>query len=310
MPAAGAAKPPETVVVGTYLNQIFSVDLKNNSFNVDFYVWMRWTDDSLNPLDTMQLVNGRISGKTAVAKKKVGGMNVASARIVATITKFWVLDRFPLDNHELTIELEDGGHDISGIVYLADTSNAGTSEAVEVPGWQISSTKAQVAQHLYKIRLQEQPAGEGAAANQPGGGGPTKFSRYIYSTFVVRPGYGRFIKIFLGLFVAILISHLSFFIRPKDLGPRVTMAVGAIFAVAASSFSINSMLPESATLTMADRLIMAALSCVALGVLGTIFSLRLFYATKEKESARFDKLCGRFLPIFYVTLIGAVVALA
>jgi hypothetical protein len=49
---------------------------------------------------------------------------------------------------------------------------------------------------------------------------------------------------------------------------------------------------------------------VALGVLGTIFSLRLFYATKEKESARFDKLCGRFLPIFYVTLIGAVVALA
>jgi hypothetical protein len=70
------------------------------------------------------------------------------------------------------------------------------------------------------------------------------------------------------------------------------------------------MLPESATLTMADRLIMAALSCVALGVLGTIFSLRLFYATKEKESARFDKLCGRFLPVFYVTLIGAVVALA
>ena len=68
-------------------------------------------------------------------------------------------------------------------------------------------------------------------------------------------------------------------------------------------FSINSMLPESASITMADRLIIGALSCVATSILGTIYSAQLSYRGREDASLRFDRQCARILPAVYVSVL-------
>ncbi len=294
----GHATPkPAVVTVGTFVNQIYGVDLKNNSFNVDFYVWCRWTDDSLHPLDSLQLVNGRINSKSAITVKRVGDLNVASARIAATITKFGNMERFPLDKHELTIELEDGIADSKSLVYQPDSAYIGAAEDVRVPGWTISRTAPSITAHRYKVRVQPDTTSPEEQSTQ------ALFSRYVYSTFIARPGYGRFVKLFLGLFVSVLVAYLAFFVRPRDLSPRVGLGTGAIFAVAATSFSINGMLPESASITMADRLIMGAMTYVATSILGTICSVQLSYQGREDASMRFDWLCSRILPAVYVSLL-------
>ena len=41
---------PAKVVVGVYIDRIRDVSLRENRFNVSFYVWFRWTDASLDPL--------------------------------------------------------------------------------------------------------------------------------------------------------------------------------------------------------------------------------------------------------------------
>ena len=46
---------------------------------------------------TFELANGRITSKAGLVKKKLGNLNYASVRVVATITKFWEMKRFPLD---------------------------------------------------------------------------------------------------------------------------------------------------------------------------------------------------------------------
>ncbi len=293
-----AASKPVVVTVGTFVNQIYGVDLKNNSFNVDFYIWCRWNDDSLHPLDSLQLVNGRINSKSAVTVKRVGDLNVASARIAATITKFWNMERFPLDRHELTIELEDGIADSNSLIYQPDRAFIGAAEDVRVPGWTISRTAPSVTTHRYKVRIQPDSTSPEEQSTQ------ALFSRYVYSTFIERPGYGRFVKLFLGLFVSVLVAYLAFFVRPKDLSPRVGLGTGAIFAVAANSFSINSMLPETGEITMADRLILGALTCVASSIVGTIWSAQLSYRGRDDASLRFDRACARILPVAYISLIG------
>lgn len=297
--AASPAKTPDTVTVGTYVNQIFGIDLRNNSFNVDFYIWFRWKNDELKPLETFQLVNGRITSRSAVSYKKVAGVNIASARIAATITKFWNIERFPLDHHQLTLEIEDSGLDSNAMVYADDSANSALSDQVQVPGWVISSTRSSVTVHAYKARRQAKSPAEPAQDEFLPSQAPSTYSRYMFATFIGRPGYGRFIKVSLGLFVSVLVAYLAFYVRPKDLSPRVSLGVGAVFAVAASSFSINSMLPETANLTMADRLVMGALACVALSILGTIWSAQLTYRGRDHASRVFDHTCWWLMPVIY-----------
>src|SRR5260221_7759900 len=97
---------PRTIVVGSYVNHVYGIDIKNNQYTVDFYVWFRWDGDDLKPLDSFEVAGGRIVSKTGVEKKKIGAQNYTSARVIATITKFWDLKRYPLDGHTLTLEIE------------------------------------------------------------------------------------------------------------------------------------------------------------------------------------------------------------
>lgn len=59
-----AAAAPAKVVVGVYVNQIYAVSLKDNHFSADFYVWFRYEDDALKPLETMEVVGGKIDSKS------------------------------------------------------------------------------------------------------------------------------------------------------------------------------------------------------------------------------------------------------
>jgi hypothetical protein len=294
----GAA--PARVVAGTYLNQISSIDLRNNAFNVDFYVWFRWDDDALKPIDTFELANGRITSKTSVVHKKIGTTNYASARITATVTKFWDMSRFPLDRHELVIEIEDGDKDSTEMVYVADDGNIAISPEVQVPGWTVERTSHAITQHVYNTNY-----GDTSLGSNP----KSTYSRYRFATEMRRPGYGRPMKAFIGLLVSVVVSYLGFYIRPKELGPRLSLGVGAVFAASAASYSISSMLPESNSLTMADRLMIATLTCVTFSFIGTIISLRLSYRGADATSERFDRFCRHYVPPIYAVFFAITVAL-
>ena len=142
LPAA-AAEPstaPRKVVVGTYINHVHSIDMKGNQFVVDFYVWFRWDGDDLKPLESFELPDGRITSKTGITKKKIGEQNYAACRVLATITKFWDLRRYPRDNHTLSVEIEDAEHEDRELVYEADSRNAGLGASLEVPGWVVTGS--------------------------------------------------------------------------------------------------------------------------------------------------------------------------
>src|SRR4051794_12886842 len=51
-----AAKSPQTVQVGLYLQNIPEIDIKTNSFAAEFYLWFVWKGDT-DPTLTYELVN-------------------------------------------------------------------------------------------------------------------------------------------------------------------------------------------------------------------------------------------------------------
>lgn len=115
---------PAQVYIGLYMNQIYDISLRDNKFSADFYIWFRWKGDNINPLESFEVVNGRTESIDAVYEEVIEGYNYASCRVVAIITKFWDVTDFPLDDHVLTIEIEDTDNESFKLHYIADRENS------------------------------------------------------------------------------------------------------------------------------------------------------------------------------------------
>ncbi len=294
--ATPAEKVPVPVEVGTYVNQILALDLKGNQFSVDFYVWFRWKGDSVKPFDTFDLANGRITSKIGIVKKDLpGGVHYASARLLATVNKFWDLRRYPLDDHQLTLEIEDNENEDNLLMYVPDRANSHASPTVEVPGWRVAGTSQSVIAHKYATNY-----GDTSIPT----GNESSYSRFVSAVEIQRPTHvRRFFKVFFTLFVSTIISWLAFWVRPKETGPRISLCVGSLFAAAAATFAINNMLPDTNATTMADRLIVVSIAAIFVTCLETIVAVNLGYGGKEHTQRLLDRASAYGVPALYVVLL-------
>lgn len=284
---------PKIVYTGIYLNQITSLSLKDNQYTADFYIWFRWKDKNINPLESFDVVNGHIESKEGIYEDIVQGSNYGVCRVVATIKKFWDISRFPLDNHTLTIEIEDNDNEESKLKYAPDTENSGIDLQVQVPGWKIDTVNVNVVSHTYKTNYGDISL-------------PTNnesiYSRFIFSLNIVRPGYGYFFKLFFTVFVAAIVALIALFIKPTDLDPRFGLGAGALFAAVASEVVIASLLPDTNIITLTDKLHIISIFFIFLSIGESIISLRLFASGKEKTSQNLDRFCFCIFIVAYFIL--------
>lgn len=284
---------PKIVYTGIYLNQITSLSLKDNQFTADFYIWFRWKDKNINPLESFDVVNGHIESKEGIYEDIVQGSNYGVCRVVATIKKFWDISRFPLDNHTLTIEIEDNDNEESKLKYAPDTENSGINPQVQVPGWKIETVNINVVSNTYKTNYGD--------ISLPTNNEST-YSRSIFSVNIVRPDYGYFFKLFFTVFVAALVALIALFIKPTDLDPRFGLGAGALFAAVASEVVIASLLPDTNIITLTDKLHIISIFFIFLSIGESIISLRLFTSGKEKTSQNLDRICFCIFIVAYLIL--------
>lgn len=295
--AAGAATTlAETrdVAVGIYVAQLPLVDLKANEFKVTFWIWFRWRDPRLNPMESFDLVGGHVDEKENVSTQELaGGVKYATARISATISSLFNLRRFPLDDHVLTLAIEDGDHDESGLRFVADTANSGVDPVVRIPGWEVGEVTARTGVHRYSTNYGDTSVPTG---NQ------STYSRFELRVSADRAGLGYFIKLFWGSYLAALIAFLAFFIRPTDLDPRFGLGIGAIFAAAGNAYVISSSLPESPAMTLADGISGVTILYIFFTLIASVVSLHLWTRGHEQASRTLDRVLLWVLASTFVAL--------
>jgi hypothetical protein len=71
---------------------------------------------------------------------------------------------------------------------------------------------------------------------------------------IERNAWGLFLKIFIGMYIAFLISVISFTPHPSELEPRFGLPVGGLFAAVGNKYIIDSILPETTSFTLVDTL--------------------------------------------------------
>lgn len=292
--AFGALAQPAQVVVGSYVTKVQDVSFKDNKYALDFYLWFRWKAEGAladyKPLDSFELVNGKIDNKSSMVEKKIGDINYASVRVAATISETWNLKEFPFDSHRLGVHLEDSAHVTSELVFVPDTKNSRLGDELNLAGWVLANFAGEVTPKVYQSNYGDTSLPSDARS---------EYSRYSLSMDMNRTTFGTAWKLLSTVLAATAVAFVAFMVKPSDLDPRFGLGVGALFAVAASAFVVSSAVPDSGVMTVADQVHMVAIGFIFLSLLQSAFALKLEVSGREAAATSLDHWSLLVFPVLF-----------
>jgi len=309
---AGAIPTP--VTAGIYVDRIVDLSIKDASWTVDFYLWLRWHLDSaqaegdgaggaFEPGNGIQVVDGSIESSQREEQCTTAGERYERYRIIARITKPFEISRFPCDDHLLTINIENPRYQRHQLVFVADEANSGVSSRVRVSAYGIHRSQIIEKPHSYKTTRGDPrlPAGT-----------KSTYSQCRLGIELRRDTWGFYFKMFQALYVAVTIAMLSMFIKPTNVDPRFGLGVGGLLAAVANSYVTSSLIPDTGMMTVADLVNGIGIGMILLTVVQSTVSLYLFERLElEALSRRFDQasfaiLAGGYLAINLALPLAAI----
>jgi hypothetical protein len=272
--ALPAGASPAAVTAGIYLDRIIELSVKEVGWTVDFYVWFRWKGQGEDPGEKMQVVDGSIESKDKIKDSTQGDERYTLYRVTSRITKFFDVSRFPREDHVLTIDIEDPAFERRELLFVADNENSGVSSRVQIAGYSVYRQVIIEKAHAYRSTHGDPGLAVGTDRIQ---------SQLRMGVWIHREGWGVFLKMFVGLFGAVGVAMLAFFIKPTDVDPRFGLGVGALFAAIANTYITSSLVPDTGVMTLADMINDVGILIIFLTLLESTISLYL-YDRKGKEA--------------------------
>ncbi|HEY3251920.1 MAG TPA: hypothetical protein VGK25_12485 [Ignavibacteria bacterium] len=293
--------PADTVKIGAYVLSIYDLDFPSNKVSSDFYIWYNAKKDSLNLVENFEIINAIESNKSHVTNEKRDDLIYQTFRVNSVIKKQWDIAHFPFDKQNIEINIEDYDKDNKKLIFIPDTAESKLDPDVNLSGWKITDFGIKVNDHVYETNY-------GDPELKPGD--YSTYSRVVIYSTIERDGNGIFFKLFIGLFISVLMSLVSFFIDPSDLDPRFGLPVGAIFAAIASQYVITSTLPQNSRITLVDKLHDLSFIYIFISIIVSVISLYFRKHDKIPTHKKLDKYSFLILSISYITIVTYFVLMA
>ncbi|MBI5679629.1 MAG: hypothetical protein HZC47_01850 [Methanobacterium sp.] len=289
------------VVTGIYVDQIRDFSLSDSTWTVDFYIWFKWNGSNVNPGENLQIIDGNIIDKKIKDNYTRGTEHYEIYYVTAEISKFFDVLRFPVDNHVLTIGIEDEQNERPNLIYVPENDTSEISSRVQIPGYSISNITVIEKPHTYKSNF-----GDPRLEN-----GSTTFSQFRAGIDVSRPDLGFYFRIFIALFVAVTAALLALLIKPTEVDPRFVLGSGALFVAVANNIITSELIPKTGVLTLADMVNDLGLILILITLVESTISLYLYDKKGEKKLSRvMDKISIVLLLVIYIVINIAIVVAA
>ena len=294
----------QVVTVGFYPISVHELDIANNTYYIDAYVWLRWKG-KIDPTKTIEFVNmvedwGRqLSFIQPAPTREPDGSLYQIMRIEGLFNQPFSLTDYPLDRQHLSIKVEDQTYGIDQLAYVIDTEQSGVGDLVRIPGWNLDGWKAETFAHDYQTTF-----GDDAT--------PAVYSMARFRIQISRPTSFFFWKLLLPLLMVIVAAVAALLIRPQLLDARAALPAAALLSAIFLQKSYSDSLPDLGYLVLMDRVYLIAYPVIILTL------IRVIYAYLHVEDAKIAqvrqvhrtdlKLFGLFLAVF-VLGVGLIVAL-
>jgi hypothetical protein len=280
-------KQPHVVRTGLYLNNLYDLNMNAHSFYADFYVWFKWKGDFdptnvefVNAIEKWSVTNNSFDGDSATVRLK-DGSNYRIFRIEGRFFHSFSLNRFPLDEHALDIQIENPDADKDSIIYLPDTSTIAASvrPTLNLVGWDQRGCHLLEKTHDYGSNF----------------GNPEEnahqYSNLTYTLTLGRPLSFFFLKMLLPLMIVMFMSLGALTLHPDHIDTRSSLPIGGLLTAVFLQQSYSDALPDSGYMVLMDKIYLLVYILTALVMLHVIIAGNI--VSKSGDKSRIDRLDKR-----------------
>lgn len=287
----------KNVTIGVYLSSLYDLDMNTGSYSADFWIWSESPIKDKFSLDNLEL--GLLNGKflVDVSLKYQENLDATTSfenrKIRGTFLHDFNLDLFPFDKQVLRFYLEST--DSTDEMNFLPSALSGYNNLIKVPGWRIAA---------FKIVNSE--INHGTNFGYPKFVPNVKFPRIIAEIELVRDSPYLFLKLSIGLFIAVLIAALSSAmpVRSDDLfGSRITFLGGALLAAVLNQQFADSKAGAINSITLIDLIHLVGISIIGCLFISAIF-LRYFCSNGyfKNKIEKIDTIFGVFILILFFVI--------
>ena len=283
---------PDTVKVGIYITSIHDIDFKQKEYSVNFWIWLKYKNEGYDFFNNLEIPQAKDVTRSFVTTDSSKGIYITQMKLQCVMKDSWRIVNFPFDRQSLRIAIENSQFDSRYLVFVADTVGNHYDPRFTLRGWTIDSCLISTGIKTYETNFGDDDIGKPK----------TEYSSFRIRLVVSREATGLFWKMFLGMYIAFLISYVCFYIHADGMDSRFGLTVGSLFAVIGNKYIIDSALPESSSFTLVDLLHGITLFFIFTTIAANAYSLNLIKKDKTAKAYRFDMAAAWIVLILYVIL--------
>lgn len=254
----------ERVETGIFAVNIYDIDLTTSSFYADFYVWFKWKGN-IDPIAGLEVTNS-ISDWAMISvpahpepEQLPDGSFYQISRIEGRFLQSFDLRRYPLDQQNLSIVMENSTYTTNQLVYVADESASGYSQFLTLPGWSIVGSTIDSLVRIYNTNF-----GDPRLPSQ------SEHSVLCYSLNIARPWSFFVWKLLLPLLIVLASSGAALLLSPQHIESRVALPVTALLTAVFLQETYADALPDLGYLVLMDEIYVMAYILIFVSILEVI----------------------------------------
>ena len=237
------------VYTGIDINRVNRIDVKQGTFNIDFYLWMRFAgaDEAPTRVEFPALLDkGAFDPMRPTQTGQEGGLNYRLYRVSGDFKASFDLHDYPFDIQKLLLHFQNTEQRRELITYVIDRFG------LRLTGEEASTVEDHAYSGLHLWRFLQLNYYVNALSSGSTLGKPSLFearARTEHAGFnaavVLRRNFGIFIlKTLLPLFLLVLVVFATLFFPETLFRERITLPVTAILTSAVLLVSVNSQLGD------------------------------------------------------------------
>lgn len=293
-------EPPDTVKIGAYVISVHDINFHDKEYVIRFWLWMLYDNPAFDFSQQIDIPNAKEIEKPAPMMDLIDGQTWQLMKMKCTMKQNWDVEDFPFDKQHLTVHVENSIYDKDKLVYLQDESGSTFDRELTLDGWHISKFNVSTSLHEYTTVFGD-PSSQMLHS---------EYASFDINIEIERNAWGLFLKIFIGMYIAFLISIISFSLKPSELEPRFGLPVGGLFAAVGNKYIIDSLLPESTSFTLVDTLHTITFLSILATLLVSAISLKYHDQGLEQKSITANRIGSCFVIGLYLLANVIMVSIA
>lgn len=291
----------QKVETGFYPVNLYELDVASNTYYVDTYIWFKWKGD-LDPIASLEFPNAVEEWGMSMQKayeepqKQSDGSFYQVMRVEGRFFVPFTLTKYPLDEQQLEIVIENSIYTYNDLVYVADRIDSGFADTLALPGWNIATWKIESLLHEYSTKFGEKSNTKG---NLP-------YSSLQYQLLISRPINYFIWKLLLPLVIVLVSSWCALLLHPSYVDARTSMSSTALLTTVFLQQSYSDTLPEVGYLVLLDKIYALSYLLIIAAIIETIITAGWANSGKQEDYERVIRLDRPFLIAQFTVLIVGV----